>query len=173
MRMQALVLALASLSAGCAASAGAGPAGRAAVSDTAKVRKELEQLYAANAGAFMRSDIEGVMALRAPDFHTETPDGTVRDRAAMRLYIQGFMNGVKEWKQTTFTIDSLRVAGDTAYAIVSQYVDRMALRPDQQVHHVQTWVTQREIWIRSGRSWLMWRVDQLRNQRRLVDGNPG
>jgi hypothetical protein len=65
------------------------------------------------------------------------------------------------------------VSGDTAYASVSQYADREALRPDQQYHHVQTWVRQREIWIRSGRTWLMWRVDEVRDQRRVVDGRPG
>ena len=168
--MLPLVIALALMSAGCAARTAAGPA---PASDTTAVRKELERLYAVNAAVYMRNDIEAVMALRHPEFHAVSADGRVQDRAAMREYMQGIMNGVREWKQTTFTIDSLRVAGDTAYAIVSQYVDRMALRPDQQVHHVQTWVTQREIWIRSERGWLMWRVDGLRNQRRLVDGKPG
>ncbi len=33
-------------------------------------------------------------------------------------------------------IDSLHVVGDTAVAIVWQFVDRMALRPDNRVHHV-------------------------------------
>ena len=77
------------------------------------------------------------------------------------------------WCPHQITIFSPRVVRDTAYAIVSQYLDRMALRPDNRVHHVQTWVTQREIWIRQGGRWLMWRVDNLRNQRRLVDGQPG
>lgn len=91
----------------------------------------------------------------------------------METYIQGFLNGVKKWNRLTFTIDSVRVAGDTAFAIVSQHLDRMALRPDNLVHHVETWVTQREAWIRARGTWLMWRVDQLRNQRRLIDGRPG
>src|SRR5262249_41845837 len=107
---------------------------------------------------------------RAPDFHTITPDGRTSDRAEMETYITGLLNGIKKWNETTFTIDSLTVAGDTSIAIVKQYADRMALRPDQQVHHVQTWVTQRETWIRSNGRWLLWRVDQLHDQRRLVDG---
>jgi hypothetical protein len=110
------------------------------------------------------------MGLRAPDFHTLTPDGTVRDRAAMEQYTIGLLNGVKKWNELTLTIDSLSLAGDTAIAIVSQHLDRMALRPDNQVHHVETWVTQRETWVKSSAGWLMWRVDQLRDQRRLVDG---
>ena len=87
--------------------------------------------------------------------------------------IRGFINGIRKWNRITFSIDSLRVAGDTAFAIVAQHLDRMALRPNNQVHHVQTWVTQRETWVRSGSRWLMRRVDQLRNQRRLIDGRPG
>ena len=136
------------------------------------VRAELEGAYKANTDAFMRKDVAAVMALRAPDFHTVTPDGTTRDRAAMALYTTGIVNGVRTWNKIEFTIDSLDVRGDTALAIVSQHLDRMALRPDNLVHHVETWVTQRETWVRYQSRWLMWRVDQLRNQRRLVDGKP-
>ena len=143
------------------------------LAQTEATRKELEAVYQRNTSAFLGFDVKAVMALRAPDFHTVTPDGTTRDRAAMETYTLGFLNGVKQWNRITFTIDSLRVSGDTAFAIVSQHLDRMALRPDNAVHHVQTWVTQREIWIRRGGEWLMWRVDQLRNQRRVIDGQPG
>jgi hypothetical protein len=156
-----------------ACSAVSNPGGDVALGGNLAVRRELDHQYAANTAAFLRSDLAGVMALRHADFHTLTPDGQRRDRGGMAQYIEGIMNGVKKWNQIVFTIDSLYVSGDTAVAIVSQYLDRMALRPDNQVHHVQTWVTQRETWIRSGGKWLMWRVDELRNQRRLVDGRPG
>jgi ketosteroid isomerase-like protein len=136
------------------------------------VRAELEKAYKENADAYMRSDLAAVMALRAPDFHAISPDGSTRDRAAMEMYITGIMNGIRKWNKMSITIDSLDVRGDTAFAITSQHLDRMALRPDNLVHHVETWVTQRETWVRNGSRWLMWRVDQLRNQRRLVDGQP-
>jgi ketosteroid isomerase-like protein len=141
--------------------------------EVARVRKELEAMYQQNTTAFERYDVAAIMNLRAPDFHTIAPDGAVRDRGAMAEYTVGLLNGIKKWNRLTFTIDSLRVSGDTAFAIVSQHLDRMALRPDNAVHHVETWVTQRETWIRSGGKWLLWRVDQLRDQRRLVDGQPG
>jgi ketosteroid isomerase-like protein len=140
------------------------------VASVAQARGELERQYEKNVDAYRRWDVSGVMALRALDFHTLTPDGTVRDRAAMEQYTIGLLNGVKKWNELTLTIDSLSLAGDTAIAIVSQHLDRMALRPDNQVHHVETWVTQRETWVKSSAGWLMWRVDQLRDQRRLVDG---
>ena len=147
---------------------------QSAVADNvADVRAELVRLYAENAEAYKRGDLAGVMRLRAPDFHALTPDGRRQDRAAMEHYIQGIMNGIRKWNSMILTIDSLQVVGDTAFAIVSQHLDRMALRPDNQVHHVETWVTQRETWVRHAGKWLLWRVDRLRNQRRLVDGKPG
>jgi ketosteroid isomerase-like protein len=149
------------------------PPPRPAAGDTAKVRKELEAAYRRNAEAFLEYDVPAVMALRAPDFHTIAADGSVRNRADMETYTVGILNGIKKWNHIEFTIDSLRVSGDTAFAIVAQHLDRMALRPDNAVHHVETWVTQREIWIRTRDTWLLWRVDQLRDQRRLIDGQPG
>ena len=139
----------------------------------ASVRAELERRYAENATAFMKWDLQAIMALRAPDFHSVTPDGATQDRAAMELYTQGLLNGIKKWNKLTQTIESLQVVGDRAIVTMSQHLDRLALRSDNKVHHVQTWATQRETWIRVGSQWFLWRVDQVRNQRRLVDGKPG
>jgi ketosteroid isomerase-like protein len=146
---------------------------RSTSADTAKTRKELEAWYQQNTAAYVKWDFKTIMALRTPDFHSIAPDGKINDRASMENYIQGILNGVKKWNRLSFALDSIRVSGDTAFAIVSQHIDRMALRPDNAVHHVETWVTQREAWIRTGGKWLMWRVDQLRDQRRMVDGRPG
>jgi hypothetical protein len=155
------------------ASAIVSPAASQDSADVAKVRTELDRLYTVNADAFVRRDMRTLMELRSDGFHTIAADGAVRDRAAMQEYMQGIINGIRKWNQITFVIDSLGVVGDTAIAVVWQFLDRMALRPDNQVHHVQTWVTQRETWLREGNRWLLWRVDRLRNQRRLVDRKPG
>ena len=141
-------------------------------SDLNQVRRQLEQRYEENKAAFQRGDAAAVMAVRHPDFHTITPDGNVNDRASMAGHTVALIRGVQKWNNQVIAIDRLTVVGDTAVAIVSQYLDRMALRADNQVHHVQTWVTQRETWLRTRNGWLMWRVDSLRNQRRLVDGQP-
>jgi ketosteroid isomerase-like protein len=142
--------------------------------DVEPVRSQIERWYAENTAAYLRKDLAAIMALRTTDFHSITPDGRVNDYDAMKNYIEGLLNGIQKWNDLRFGIDSLYVSsnGDTARAIVKQYVDRIALRPDNQYHHVQTWVTQRESWVKKNGSWLMWRVDQLRDQRRLVDGKP-
>ena len=141
--------------------------------EVVRVRAELDRLYVLNAEAFIRGDVAALMELRSDGFHTIAADGSVRDRAAMQEYMQGIINGIRKWNQITFVIDSLTVMGDSAIAVVWQFLDRMGLRPDNAVHHVQTWVTQRETWLHRGDRWLLWRVDQLRNQRRLIDGIPG
>jgi len=155
------------------ASASVSPAASQDSANVVKVRAELDRLYGVNADAFMRGDVRALMELRSDDFHAITANGAVQDRAAMQEYMQGIINGIRKWNQMTLVIDSLNVVGDTAIAVVWQFLDRLALRPDNQVHHVQTWVTQRETWLRQRNRWLLWRVDQLRNQRRLVDGKPG
>jgi hypothetical protein len=114
------------------------PVGRATAQDTAAVRVQLELRYAQNAAAFMRWDVKGVMALRAPEFHTVGPDGTERDRAAMEQYTVGLLNGIRKWNTLTQTIDSLDVVADTAIVTMTQHLDRMALRPDNQLHRVET-----------------------------------
>ena len=143
--------------------------------DVASVRAELERAYAANADAFKRWDLAGIMALRDTGFHAFGPDGSRQSRADMEHRTIGLLNGIKKWNSMTLTIDSLTVnaRGDTAIVIMSQHLDRQALRPDEKVHRVETWATQRETWVRHGKRWLLWRVDQVRNQRRLVDGVPG
>src|ERR1041385_6690768 len=143
--------------------------------EVARVRAELDRLYGLNAQAFIRRDVPALMELRADGFHPIAADGAARDRAAMQEYMQCLINGIRKWNQITFVIDSLTVVGDTAIAVVWQFLDRMGLRPDNQVHHIQTWVTQRETWLRQDNQWLLWRVDQLRNQRRATTtiGCPG
>ena len=140
--------------------------------DTSAVRREIEQWYDDNERAFLAEDVDAIMALRTEDFHTVTPDGTVNDRAAMEQRTIGLLNGIERWISMDFDIDSLEVTGDLSRAIVRQHLIRMALRPDGLVHHVETWATQRETWRRTPDGWKLYRVDGVRDQRRLVDGQP-
>jgi ketosteroid isomerase-like protein len=167
-----LVLLLTAFSVATVRSASAS-AQRAISTDTAAVRRELVARYAENRRAFFEKDLAAIMALRTQDFHTVTPDSVVHDRADMEERTRGLLNGIERWIETTFDIDSLEITGDLARAVVRQHVVRMALRPDGQVHHVETWVTQRETWRRTASGWKLYRVDSLRDQKRLVDGKPG
>lgn len=159
--------------AGCAQPAVPAPQPRTNAADVSTVRHELEQRYEENRRAFLAKDVAAIMALRTEDFHTVSPDGVVNDRAAMERYTRGFLSGIDRWISQSIEIDSLDVSGDLAKAVVRQHLDRMALRSDGKVHHVETWVTQREIWRRTPAGWKLYRVDSIRDQRRLIDGQPG
>ena len=140
--------------------------------DTSEVQREIEQWYDENTRAFRAEDVDAIMALRTEDFHTVAPDGVVQDRAAMEQRTIGFLNGIERWISLSFDIDSLKISGDLAQAVVRQHLVRMALRPDGLVHHVETWATQNETWRRTADGWKLYRVDGVRDQRRLVDGQP-
>lgn len=142
-------------------------------SDTVTVRRELEQWYEKNKNAFAAKDLRAIMALRADDFHAVGPDSVASNRAAMEERTQGLLNGINRWISQSFDLDSIKISGDLASAVVRQHVVRMALRPDGLVHHVETWATQNETWRKTPGGWKLYRVDGVRDQRRLVDGKPG
>jgi ketosteroid isomerase-like protein len=141
--------------------------------DVATVRREIDQWYEENKRAFQAKDLAALMALRAEDVHSVTPDGVTHDRAEMERSTRAFLDGIERWIAQDIVIDSLEVSGDTAQAVVHQHLIRMARRSDGQVHRVETWVTQREVWRRTADGWKLYRVDTLHDQRRLIDGQPG
>lgn len=146
---------------------------RPSPTDSSAVRRELEQRYGENRRALLAKDFDAIMALRTEDFHAVTPDGALHDRAAMEQSTQALLEGIERWISLTFEIESVDVSGNLARAVVRQHADRMARRNDGLVHHVETWVTQREIWRRTSRGWRLYRGDSIRDQRRLIDGQPG
>jgi hypothetical protein len=136
----------------------------------AEARRGIVEANRRNRAAFLAKDLDALMALRTEDFHSITPDGKLHDRAAMKTYIEGFLNGVDHWISISFDVDSLTLEGIEADAITRQHVVRMALRNDNQVHHVETWVTQRERWRQTSDGWKLAKVDAIRDQKRRVDG---
>ena len=170
--MRFLLVLLAVCAASCTRASGPPSSGSAGTADTSAVRHEIEQWYDENKRAFLAKDVDAIMALRTEDFHAVTPDDTVNDRASMEHYTIGLLNGIDRWISMDFDIDSLEVTGDLARAVVRQHLVRMALRPDGLVHHVETWATQQETWRRAPDGWRLYRVDGVRDQRRLVDGQP-
>lgn len=170
--MHPILMFLLVFAASCARSPAPAASQRAGAPDTSGVRREIEQWYDENKRAFLAEDITAIMALRTEDFHAAGPDGAVRDRASMEQYTVGLLNGIERWISMDLEIDSLEVTGDLSRARVRQHLVRMALRPDGLVHHVETWATQRETWRRTPEGWKLYRVDNVRDQRRLVDGQP-
>ena len=145
----------------------------AAPTGGANVRAELEQAYARNRAAFLASDAAAVMALRTDDFQTVAPDGTILDRAANEARTRGFLAGIVRWIAIEEEIESLEINGSEAIVTVRQHLIRMVRRSDDREHRLETWARQRETWRRTPEGWKLARVDEVRDQRRLVDGQPG
>jgi ketosteroid isomerase-like protein len=138
-----------------------------------QVRREIDTWYAANNRAFLAKDLAGIMALRTADFHAVGPDGATRDRAAMQQVTEGLLNGITEWITLEVSIDSLDVEGSEARVVARQHLVRRALRSDGLVHLLESWATQREVFRREAGGWRLYRVDNVHDQRRLIDGKPG
>ena len=138
-----------------------------------EARRGIEEGYRRNREAFLARDVKAIMALRTEDFYTIGPDGKQVDRASMETYTIGLLNGIKHWIEIDFKVDSIALDGREADAIMRQHLIRMALRPDNKVHHVETWATQRERWRLTSAGWKLAKVDQVHDQKRLVDGKPG
>ena len=145
----------------------------AASPSLAEARLGIRQGYRRNRAALLAKDITAVMALRTDDFHSIAPDGKLLDRAAMEAYTGGFLNGVERWIHLSFKIESLTLDGLEADTITRQHAVRMQLRNANKVHRVETWVTQRERWRLTPEGWKLAMVDDIKDQKRLVDGQPG
>ena len=155
------------------ASADTSPTSEAAVERLAVIRRQLETRYAENAAAFVAKDTAAVNRLRAPDYHTVTPDGRAHSAAEMQAYTAGLFTIVERFDSLTFRLDSLTLRGDTAVAVTLQQSTRwqhLPNTPPAERHRVAVAVAQREQWIPSPAGWLLWRVDQVRDQRRWIDG---
>ena len=155
-----------SLTLGGAASA------RAQETDLAAARREVEAWYEENRRAFLAKDLNAILALRADDFHVITRDGERQERDEMAQRTEGFLMGIESWNSISFEIDSITVSGDLVSAVVRQHLDRMVPRGTS-VRKMETWATQNETWRRTPQGLKLYRVDSVRDQRRLINGRPG
>lgn len=144
---------------------------RAALPDSA-VRQALEAAYARNRAALLARDLAGVLALRTADFEVVTPDGARHGADEMADFSRNLLANVERWEALSFDILSVARQGDEAAAEIRQHSIRMMRRPTGKVERVENWVTQRETWVRTPAGWRMRRVDNIRDQRVLIDGVP-
>jgi len=147
--------------------------GKTIVRDKSKpVRKAIEDWYARNVEAFRTKDVEAVMALRADDFHTITPDGKINTRADMEAYTKRFLGRIEHFISQDFQIGTIEVQDNLASADVTQKTVRMQRFPDGTVHKVEAGVVQRETWKQTPEGWKMYRVDNIHGDWLLVDDKP-
>ena len=144
--------------------------GRAQDTETA-VRAELDARYTELARAHDRRDLATIVAMKTPDFHAIFPDGNVGDARVMEEYSRNFLATNQPPYDIRIRILRLSVSPNRLIAVAevlqeaSRYRELAGKR-----RKVETSVMQRETWSKVGGEWKLKSVDNVRDQKRFVDG---
>lgn len=139
--------------------------------DDADVQKELEGLYKKLSEAHQRKDLSAIIGLKTSDFHTFFTDGRVGDSKLMEEYSREFLKRNQPPFNLRFTIQKLTVSYNKLIAVaevfqeLARYQDLAGKR-----RKVETSVIQREIWAKTSEGWKLKSVDNVRDQKKFVDG---
>ena len=139
--------------------------------DDADVRKELDAQYKKLAEAHERKDLKAIVALKTSDFHAFFTDGRVGDAKIMEMYSKEFLARNQPPFNFRFTIQKLTVSYNKLIAVAeifqeaARYQDQAGKR-----RKVETSVIQREIWAKTSDGWKLKSVDNVRDQKKFVDG---
>jgi hypothetical protein len=141
-----------------------------ATSAEERTRREIQAQYDRLAEAFSREDLDAVLSFRTPDFRTIGPDGRHLDYAAMADYSRGWFELNHPPIDIRIAIQDIELRGrDEAVVTVLQEGSRR--QPvEGTMRTVRHSVTQRETWVRTPAGWRVRMVDQVRDQKRWVDG---
>jgi hypothetical protein len=146
-------------------------AAAALAQDDAEVRKELELQYRKLAEAHDRRDLTAIASLKTSDFHSIFPDGRIGDVRTMEQYTKQFVESNRPPFHIRNTIQELTVSENRLIAVVQVFQEVSRTRElAGKVRKVDTSVVQRETWARTSDGWKLKSVDNVRNQKRFVDG---
>ena len=139
--------------------------------DDPEVRKELEAQYKRLAEAHDRRDLKAIVALKTADFHSIFPDGRVGDSKVMEQYTKQFLESNLPPYNIRVTIQKLTVSENKLIAVaeVLQEVTRYRELAGKR-RKVETSVLQRETWAKTSDGWKLKSVDNVRDQKRFVEG---
>jgi hypothetical protein len=133
-------------------------------------RAAIESQYAQLAKAIRRNDVEGILALQAPDFSSRNPSGKTFDFAAMEGYTRRLAAAVDSVIHIRNDIRGFQERGDTSVADVCQEFSRLQRLGDGRRHRIDTSVLQRETWVHLADGWKRLSVTDEHGMRWFVDG---
>lgn len=137
------------------------------------VREELDAQYTKLAAANERKDIAAIMALKSDTFYTIGPKGELNDRISMEAYSRRFLEPLRPPIKIQQTILDLNVSEHELVAIVTIHQQVSRFREiEGALRKVETSVVQRETWVKQDGEWKLQFVDDVRDQKTLVDGKP-
>ena len=139
--------------------------------DDAAVQKELDAQYLKLAEAHDRRDLKAIVGLKTPDFHAIFPDGRVGDSKSMEQYSRQFLEGNLPPYNIRVTIQKLTVSDNKLVAVAEVFQEATRYRElAGKRRRVDTSVLQRETWVKTTDGWKLKSVDNVRDQKRFVDG---
>ena len=139
--------------------------------DDVEVRKELDAQYRKLAEAHDRRDLKAIAGLKTLDFHAIFPDGRVGDVKVMEQYTKQFIESNQPPFNIKNTIQQLTVSENKLIAVAEVFQEASRSRDlAGKVRKVDTSVVQRETWVKTPEGWKLKSVDNVRDQKRFVDG---
>jgi hypothetical protein len=139
--------------------------------DDADVRKELDAQYKKLAEAHDRKDLKAIVALKTSDFHAIFTDGRVGDSKLMEQYSGDWLERNQPPFNMRFTIQKLTVSYNKLIAVAEVFQELTRYQELAAKHRkVETSVIQREIWAKTPEGWKLKSVDNVRDQKKFVDG---
>lgn len=144
---------------------------KAMAQEDAAVQKELEAQYQRLAEAHDKKDLKAIAALKTADFHAISPDGRVSDVKQMEQYTKQFIESNNPPFNIRQTIQKLTVSENKLIAVAEVFQEVSRTREyDGKVRKVDTSVKQRETWVKTPEGWKLKLVDNVRDQKRFIDG---
>jgi hypothetical protein len=133
---------------------------------------ELEAVFAERVKAVKNIDAEAQIAQVSPDYSATLPNGQTMNYEQIVGYMRKGAEQFVSVLDLSITIESLTVRGNEAIVDARQKISRTQRLKDGNIHNVVTGVLQREIWVKTAEGWKLKRVDNLRDQKVLVDSKP-
>ena len=133
-------------------------------------RTSIGSQYQQLAEAIRRNDVEGILALQAPEFSSRNPNGIIFDFAAMERYTRRLAAATDSVIHIRNVIRSFEERGDTSVADVCQEFSRLQRLGDDRRHRIDTSVLQRETWVHLADGWKRLNVTNEHGMRWFVDG---
>ena len=137
----------------------------------ATVRAELDARYTELARAHDRKDLAAIVAMKTTDFHSIFPDGNVGDARVMEQYSRNFLEANQPPYDIRVRILRLSVSPNQLIAVAEVLQEASRFRDlAGKRRKVETSVVQRETWSKVGGEWKLKSVDNVRDQKRFIDG---
>jgi hypothetical protein len=135
------------------------------------VKKILASRYEALTKAMDSRDLDKILSFRTSDFHSIGPDGRVLDHIIMKEYSKQFITNNIPPYNVKITILDLTLSYHKIVAVANVLQEAVRKRElAGKTREVRTSVVQTETWVYVDNQWKLKLVDNVRDQKRYVDG---